>query len=252
MTQPHLSIIIPAYQEAGRIERTLDQLAAFLHSERLEDTEVIVAVAASSDGTADLATAKRSLFSRFRVIHTGPQIGKGRDVRSGVLEAKGKFRLFMDADLATPLHHIQEILPLLEQGADVVIAVRNLTQTHTGMRLLISNGGNWLVRSVLLPGIKDTQCGFKAFTAEAAEELFCRQTILGWGFDMEILAIARMYKMRIDQVEVRDWSDQPNSTFEDAVAGAAMVTLGELVMILYRRWTGGYRNKRYAHTPLSS
>ncbi len=252
MSRPKLSLIIPAYQEARRIEASLDQLASYLKRHHYSDYEVLVVVADSPDGTAELADAKSKLFESFRVVHAGPKVGKGRDVRTGMFEAQGDYRLFMDADLATPLHHLESVRKLTAQGKPVVIAVRNLKSSHTGMRKLVSSLGNLLVQILLLPGLKDSQCGFKAFSAEAANELFSRQTILGWGFDMEILAIARNRKYEISQIVVADWSDKPNGTFEGEVGAAALETLGELFAITWRRLTGRYRHKNFNYEPYQS
>jgi dolichyl-phosphate beta-glucosyltransferase len=249
MKPPALSIVIPAYQEAGRIERSLETLAAFLKSHGDKDTEVLVVVADSPDGTAELARNKANLFHRFRVIDAGPKVGKGYQVRMGMLEAHGSYRLFMDADLATPLHHIDRLRELMAQQAPVIIAVRDLTSSHTGLRKLVSSLGNWLVRAVLLPGIRDTQCGFKAFSATAAEELFRRQTVMSWGFDMEILAIARILKYQIVQIPAPDWHDLPEGTIGDDITMAAFETLGELAMIVGRKWTGRYRHASFTDTP---
>lgn len=245
--RPKRSIIVPAYQEAARIEKTLDRLAEYLKQHDETDTEVVVVVADSPDGTAGLARSKAKLFSNFRVVEPGPKAGKGRDVRVGMYEAKGEYKLFMDADLATPLRHLEPAWAQLEQGADVVIAVRDLTSSHTGLRKFVSGFGNTLVQVMILPGYKDTQCGFKGFTARAAEELFSRQTILGWGFDMEILTIARQLKFRVAQLPVSDWSDKPNGTFEDNVSSAALETLGELLVIWWRRLTGRYKKPNFTY-----
>lgn len=249
MSAPKLSLIIPAYQEAARIEATLDELSTYLKREAMNSVEVVVVVADSPDGTADLAKAKAPLFESLRVIDAGPKVGKGRDVRTGMFEATGEYRLFMDADLATPLHHITEVQAKISEGYEVIAAVRDLTSSHTGLRKLLSGAGNWLVRLLLLPGIKDTQCGFKAFSAAAVEELFSRQAILGWGFDMEILALARMKKCKIALLPVPDWDDKPNGTFEGQVTSAAFEALGELLTIVFKRLTGQYKHKHYKYTP---
>lgn len=251
MKRPALSIVIPAYQEATRIEKSLEQLAAYLKAHKLA-AEVIVSVPTSPDGTAKLAESKAGLFQDFRVVAAGPKAGKGRDVRVGIMEARGELKLFMDADLATPLHYIKNVLELHRQGSEVIIAVRDLNSSHTGIRKLLSSSGNWLVQAALLRGIKDTQCGFKAFSAKAADELFRRQTILGWGFDMEILAIAKMRKYPIAQIEVPDWTDKPDGTFEGSVSSAAVETLGELALILWRKWTGRYRSPNFTYEPYQS
>ncbi len=249
MKQPELSIIIPAYQEAARIEHTLETLAAYLKGHKYDDTEVLVVSADSPDGTAELARRKAKLFRQIRVVESGPKVGKGRDVRTGMMEATGTYRLFMDADLATPLHYIEDVRREMAAGRDVIIATRDLTSSHTGLRKLLSSLGNRLVQLLLLPGFRDTQCGFKAFSAEAADELFRRQTILGWGFDMEILAIARMRGYSIVQIAAPDWSDMPNGTFEGEVTSAALETLGELMTIVWRKWTGRYKSKHYTYQP---
>lgn len=238
---PRLSIIIPAYQEAKRIEKTLDQLAVYLTTHRYTDTEVVVVNADSPDGTAALAQSKAKLFEQFCLVPAGPRAGKGRDVRLGMLSARGQYRLYMDADLATPLHHLETMREFMSKKVDIVIAVRNLESTHKGFRKLISEGGNWLVQALLLRGIVDSQCGFKMFSAEATEKIFRRQTILGWGFDMEILAIARRLGYRIHIIPITDWSDKPGGTFEGQVGTAAIQTLGDLLAIWWRRLGGRYR-----------
>lgn len=247
--RPQRSIIVPAYQEAARIGETLDRLAEYLREQGAGDTEVVVVVADSPDGTADIARGKADRFKQLRVVEPGPKVGKGRDVRIGMYEAAGKYKLFMDADLATPLHHLQPAWGALENGSDVVIAVRDLTSSHTGLRKFVSGFGNRLVQLLILPGYKDTQCGFKGFTEQAAEQLFSRQTILGWGFDMEILTIARLRKLRVAQLPVPDWSDKPNGTFEAQVGSAALETLGELMTIWWRRLIGRYRTPNFSYPP---
>lgn len=245
--RPQRSIIVPAYQEATRIEKTLERLAEHLKQHSSIPTEVVVVVADSPDGTAGLARAKAGLFRDFRLVEPGPKQGKGRDVRVGMYEAKGEYKLFMDADLATPLRHLEPAWAQLEQGADVVIAVRDLTSSHTGLRKFVSGFGNRLVQIMILPGYKDTQCGFKGFTARAAQDLFSRQTILGWGFDMEILAVARQLKLKVAQLPVSDWTDKPNGTFEDNVGSAALETLGELFTIWWQRLTGRYKKPSFTY-----
>lgn len=247
MKQPLLSIIIPAYQEAARIQPTLEELAEFLKEQSYKDVEVLVVVANGNDKTAELAAAKASLFPRFRVALAGPRAGKGRDVRTGMMEASGRFKLFMDADLATPLHHIATVFSSLPKEPEVIIGVRDLNTTHQGQRKWISNLGNLAVRLLLLPGIKDTQCGFKVFRDDVAEEVFRRQHTLGWGFDMEVLAIARMQGFHIQVLNIPDWHDKPHGTFQPAISSAAFKTLAELIVIIWRRWTGAYRRKTFIY-----
>lgn len=248
MKSPELSIVIGAYQEAARIQHSLRELAAYLREHNLQATEVVVVVADSPDGTAKLAAAEASLFKNFRVIDAGPKAGKGRDIRLGMMEARGAYRLYMDADLATPLHHIAQVMGHMAAGDEVIIGVRDLSSSHTGFRKLISAGGNFLIQLFVLRGITDTQCGFKAFSAKATQELFSRQTILGWGFDMELLVIARKLGYKVATIEIDDWHDQPHGTIEEAgFTLAAFETLWELVVIVWRRLMGGYTTPNYHH-----
>jgi len=146
MSTPRLSIIIPTYKEAVRIEKTLDSLAAYLKEHKIEDTQVLVIDTGSPDATVALAKSKAKKFRDFRIVEAGPRQGKGHNVRVGMLEATGEYRLFMDADLATPLKYIKEVQKEIKTKADVIIAVRDLTHIHTGFRKFLSSMGNWLVR----------------------------------------------------------------------------------------------------------
>lgn len=253
MTEPiDLSIILPAYMEAQGIAQTLDRLAEFLNTHAYDGgVEVLVVVANSPDGTARIAETKSSLFQNFRVIHAGPRAGKGRDVRLGMFEAEGRYRLFMDADLATPLEHLEEVKQLINGGAKVGIAVRNLVQIHSGfMRKVITKVGNILAQVILLPGFKDTQCGFKFFEAKAVEEIFSRMTILGWGFDLEILAVARRLGYQVDVIEAPDWKDPKAAgvgLVGDSAARAALQVFKDLIRVRWNLMRGLYRNPSYFH-----
>ena len=247
MTSPKtdLSIVIPAYQEAELISGTLHRLAAWLNEHDYGVVEVIVVVADSPDGTAALAMAEKQLFTSFRVIDAGAKVGKGRDVRLGIMAARGRYRLFMDADLATPLVHLDDVYRLMQTGADVGIAVRNLVRIHHQLRRrVISKIGNLLAQTILLPGIKDTQCGFKVFRADVAEPVFRRMTILGWGFDLEVLSIARSLGYQIETFEAADWTD-PKAVGEgmgdDSAGGVALQTFRELLAIRYNLIRRRYR-----------
>lgn len=179
---PNISIIIPAWQEADRIGSSLVELSKYLRENVWTNVEVLVVVADSPDKTLEIAQSKSGLFKNYKVIQAGPRAGKGRDVRLAMQQARGQYKLFMDADLATPLHHLTTVRRLMEEKADVIIGVRNLKTSHNGLRKIISNAGNWLVRRVLDLNIGDTQCGFKAFRGPVADDLFGVQTINGWGF----------------------------------------------------------------------
>jgi dolichyl-phosphate beta-glucosyltransferase len=246
-----LSIIIPAYQEAAGIGQALETLAKFLDTRDYGVIEVLVVVADSPDGTAKIAQSKAGLFKHFRVVHAGPRAGKGRDVRLGIFEAKGRYKLFMDADLATPLEHLDDVHALMLQDADVIIAVRSLWSIHKGLlRKMMSTFGNVFIQVLILPGIKDTQCGFKAFEAEAAAAIFSRQTMLGWSFDAEVLKIARLLGYKIRKIEAPDWKDPKTAGMGlvgDSALHAAIQTLLDTVEIRLNVWEGRYKKPNYTH-----
>lgn len=250
----NLSIIIPAYMEAAGIAGVLQQLAAFLKSRHYGPVEVIVVVADSPDGTAAVAQSQAKLFEHFRVIKSGPRQGKGYQVRIGLFEAKGRYRLFMDADLATPLIHLDDVQAHIEKGDRVIIAVRDLWSIHKGiLRKIMSSFGNVFIQLLILPGIKDTQCGFKAFEAEACQQIFSRQTMLGWSFDAEVLLVARKLGYKIATIEAADWKDPKAANMGlvgDAPLKAAIKTLLDTVVIRLNAWKGVYKKPTYVHKSL--
>lgn len=246
--KPDLSIVIPTYNEAGRIEKTLEELAKYLKSEKI-NAEVLVVDADSPDGTAKLVDRFNKQFNNLRLISAGPKPNgkfiKGRQVKQGMLEAKGDYVLFMDADLATPLRYIKNALTELKSGKQVAICVRDLQKSHKGLRKLVSGVGNLLVQMVLLPGIRDTQCGFKAFTKQATMAVFPAQTIDGWGFDMEILAIARKRGYSIGLIDVSDWRDikEGSKISGSSPIKASLQTFQDLIRIRWGFLRGRYKVK---------
>jgi dolichyl-phosphate beta-glucosyltransferase len=251
-----LSIIIPAYMEAAGIAGALEELAAFLKTRDYGEVEVLVVIPDSPDGTAKIAESKKGLFQHFRVVNAGPRAGKGRDVRLGIYEAKGRYRLFMDADLATPLRHLDDVHAAMQKDAKVIVAVRDLWSIHKGLlRKLMSSFGNIFIQVLILPGIKDSQCGFKAFEAEAAEAIFSRQTMLGWSFDAEVLKIARLLGYKIKTIEAPDWKDPKVAGMGlvgDSPLKAAIQTLLDTVVIRLNAWGGKYKKSNYAHKSIYS
>ena len=239
-----LSLVIPAYRERGMIGPTLKETASFLEQHKLLDrTEVIVVAADGGDGTADISRSNARLFKHFVLVEPGEKVGKGRDVREGMKVAKGDYCIFTDADLATPLHHIPAMLEKLEAGSDVVIGVRNLEAKHSDlMRRWSSKLSNILINLLAVPGIRDTQCGFKGFTRDSGSFLFEKQTIMGWGFDIELLAIAQMTHCKIVTMDIDDWTDPKGESglVGESQFGAMMRTLGELVRVRINIWKGVY------------
>jgi dolichyl-phosphate beta-glucosyltransferase len=162
----------------------------------------------------------------------------------------------MDADLATPLEHLDQVHAAIQQNAKVIIAVRNLWSIHKGLlRKMMSKFGNLFIQVLILPGVKDTQCGFKAFEAEAAEQIFSRQTMLGWSFDAEILKIARLQGFAITKIEAPDWKDPKVAGMGlvgDSALHAAIQTLLDTVVIRLDAWGGSYKKPNYVHKHIYS
>ena len=250
-TRIDLSIIIPAYNEAARIGDSLETLATFLATRKFGIVEVLVVTADSPDGTAAIVRSKAKLFEHFNFIEPGPRVGKGRDVRVGMFEAKGRYKLFMDADLATPLIHLDDVQAFIERRGKVAIAVRDLLIIHEGiLRKVISKAANIAAQALVVPGIKDTQCGFKVFDSDAAEAIFSRMTMQQWSFDMEILAITRQLHYPIEYIETPDWQDPK-------VQGSGLVGDSQLKIVFngfldpfkirLNILTGRYHSPNYTH-----
>lgn len=237
------SIIIGALREEKRIGGTLSALYVFLRDNALLDTtELVLVVADGGDKTKEIVLEHKKNFPHFVLVEPGAPLGKGRDIQAGVLQAHGELRIFMDADMATPLHHLQTLLAIWEQKRPpVIIGVRNLHTIHHDLsRRVISLIGNLCFFVVSGSYIKDTQCGFKAMSAEAATTCFSRLTRLYWSYDMELLTIAKVHKLKIVQIPIPDWQDIPGGTFTKSLQDSYQF-LKDLVQILRYRITGTYR-----------
>lgn len=191
--QPFLSIIIPAYNEEQRLHSTLRQVHDFLQSQPYS-SEVLVVENGSEDRTLAIARDFAAGHPNFRTLHE-EESGKGRAVRRGMLEASGEYRFMCDADLSMPISELPRFLPPLLPDPHIAIASRESPGAvrygepeyrHLGGRLI-----NLLIRLLALPKLHDTQCGFKCFRADVAEDLFKYQTINGWSFDIEVLYLAK-------------------------------------------------------------
>jgi glycosyltransferase involved in cell wall biosynthesis len=199
-----LSIIFPAHNEEDRLPEALQKTAAFLAAQSFT-YELILIENASHDHTLQIAQEFATSHPYTRVIHDDLP-GKGRAVKTGMLTAKGEFRYVCDVDLSMPVEEILKFLPPANVDYDVAIASREakgaVRYGEPFYRHLIGRIFNTLVRILTLPELNDTQCGFKCFTAQAAETLFPQMTISGWTFDVEILAIARSWGYRIIEVPI--------------------------------------------------
>jgi dolichyl-phosphate beta-glucosyltransferase len=239
LTPPFLSIIIPAHNEELRLPRTLNQVFAFLETQTYP-TEVVVVENGSSDRTLELAREVAASQPNLIVLHEDHP-GKGNAVRRGVLEAQGQYRFICDADLSMPIEEVQNFLPPALTGFDVVIASREApgavrynepSYRHWGGRAI-----NLVIRSLILPGLQDTQCGFKCFHADAAQKLFSQQTLGGWSFDIEILYLARKKRMSIREIPVNWYFDADSKV--NAVSDALRM-VGDIFRIHLHALRGGY------------
>jgi len=207
MTSPELSIIVPAYNEEALISGTLDGLKTYL-STRPELYEIIVVDDGSDDKTAACIQSWQKVNRvDLRLLVNEKNMGKGFSIRRGVMESRGSTLIFIDADLPYELHAIDGFLQALRNGSDLAIGSRVLPGSQVkGVPLLRYVSGqifSWMVQAVLFSGLPDTQCGFKSFTSAAAKEIFRRLTISGFGFDVEMLFVARKLKLAIQPVAVQ-------------------------------------------------
>jgi dolichyl-phosphate beta-glucosyltransferase len=190
---PLLSIVIPAHNEEKRLPGTLDQIFEFIQKQTYE-IEVIVVENGSRDRTLEIAQEYARRHANLRVLQNQAR-GKGLAVRAGMLAATGDYRFMCDADLSMPIEEVNRFLPPVLEGCHVAIASREGTgairYNEPPYRHFVGRIYNTIIRFLALPGLQDTQCGFKCFSAEATNELFPRQTLTGWSFDVELLYIAR-------------------------------------------------------------
>jgi dolichyl-phosphate beta-glucosyltransferase len=205
----HLTVILPAYDEVSRIGASVTRVLAYLDS-RPYPSELIVVLDGGRPGAdraiAD-ATRGRDSSNRVTVLDNGQNRGKGFSVRRGVAASRGRYVIFADADLSLPIEDADRFLDVLEKGADIAIGSRVLPESTAGgvpqpMRQWLSRAFNWTVRHLVVGGLRDTQCGFKAFEGARGRALFRRQRLDGFAFDVEILRIAERSAYRVAEVPV--------------------------------------------------
>jgi dolichyl-phosphate beta-glucosyltransferase len=206
-----LSVVIPAYNEEKRITATLESVDGYLEKQPY-DYEIIVIDNNSKDHTSDVVRKLEATTVQKSKVVLVTTPGKGAAVKAGLLEhASGDIVMFMDADNATPISEVEKFLPFFEKGYDVVIGSRytepDLVKVHQPLyRIVLSRMSNLLIQFLAVPGIKDTQLGFKAFTSEAAKNIFPLVTIARWGFDMEVLTVANAKGYKIKEIGV-SWTE---------------------------------------------
>ncbi len=239
---PGLSVIIPAFNEESRLPAYLERVIGYMEKQPFS-FEVIVVDDGSRDGTAAVVEKAAAAKPGIRLVRLPHNRGKGCAVRTGMLEASGKLRLFADADGATPIEEVERLRKAIEAGADVAVGSRALrddalvvkTKLH---RKFIGTVFNCIVRSLTVKGINDTQCGFKLFSANAADAIFPRQQIDDFGFDVELLYICRKKGLRLAEVPV-NWTDIPGTKVK--LVRDSMRMLKDVIKIRLNDWRGEYR-----------
>jgi dolichyl-phosphate beta-glucosyltransferase len=244
------SIVIPAYNEGERLGATLQKVLAYVTQEGW-DAEVIVVNDGSRDKTAELVRAFSEQDPRLRLVENPGNRGKGYSVRHGMLQARGDVIVFSDADLSAPIDEMPKLLGALAAGADIAIGSRWLqadmqTRRQSPARQLFGRVFNLLLRLLLGLRFKDTQCGFKAFTREAARTILPFQRIEGWGFDPEILFLARRFGFGVQEVPVR-WAHSEGTRINPLIDGARMFQ--EMVRIRWYDLTALYDGGRARAVP---
>ena len=232
----YISIIIPAYNEEKRIVSTLQKILDYLTTKDFA-WEIILVDDGSIDRTSEIA---KGLIKneRLRVIKNPVNQGKGYSVKKGALASNGEIILFSDADLSTPIEELDKMIPWLNEGYDIVIGSRALPESAIEIRQscyreIMGKTFNLLVRTFVLKGFKDTQCGFKCFKRETALKVFNLQKINGFAFDVEILLIAKRLGLKIKDVQVR-WINAPESKVHLIRGSFSM--LWELFKIKFYEW----------------
>jgi dolichyl-phosphate beta-glucosyltransferase len=244
----YLSVIIPAYKEGKRMGENLETCIQYFANKDY-DYEVIIVVDGSPDNTVEIAQSYQGKLKNLRVIENAKNHGKGYVVRQGLLEARGKYRLFFDADGSTSITHLDSFLPEFKNGYSVVIGSRDIKGSFIKVRQpkyreIMGDMGNWLIRIVLgLWSYPDTQCGFKILTAEAAEAIAKRMVVDRFAFDFEMLILAKKLGFKIKQMPVH-WINEEGSTVSLTGPNGFTQVLIDLFKIKGRLLSGKYNLKQ--------
>ena len=241
MSHPQLSIVIPAYNESARIEATLERVMNCVAAQGW-DAEVVVVDDGSKDDTVAIVERWMEKHPRLHLVKNSGNRGKGYSVRNGLLQAAGDVVMFTDADLSAPMEEASRLMAAIAAGADVAIGSRWMDKGRQTIhqplyRQFFGRCFNGVTRGVMGLPFKDTQCGFKAFRRPAAQIIFRLQRIERWGFDPEILFIARKLKYTITEVPVT-WGHDERSRMSYLKDGMKM--LEEMAVIRYNSLAGRY------------
>ncbi|MGO9127332.1 MAG: dolichyl-phosphate beta-glucosyltransferase [Terriglobales bacterium] len=241
MPSPTYSVVLPAYNESERIATTIDKISAFA-AQRDWQTEIIVVDDGSSDDTAEVVRRCAATRPGVRLLQNPGNRGKGYSVRHGMLQAQGEVLLFSDADLSSPIAEAEKLFAAIATGADVAIGSRWVNtelqlRRQPLYRQLLGRAFNLALRLILGLQFKDTQCGFKAFTRRAAHLLFPLQKIERWGFDPELLYLAKRLQLRVEEVPVA-WAHREGTRINPLRDGIRM--FGEMLQIRWNALLGQY------------
>jgi len=241
------SFILPAYNESERLTSSLPKVLAYVRQRQL-DAEIIVVNDGSKDDTAAIVQKFAAADPCIRLLENPGNRGKGYSVRNGMLHARGDVILFSDTDLSSPIYEADKLFAAIRKGADVAIGSRWLqrnlqTERQPLMRQLYGRLFNLGLRIVLGLNFKDTQCGFKAFTREAAHVIFPRQRVERWGFDPEILFLAAKFKLKTVEVPV-EWAHDHRSKINPLRDGLRMGT--EVLLARWNDMRGKYEQPSFA------
>lgn len=245
--KPYLSVIISAYKEEHRIGKNLVEMDSYLKSKGFT-YEFVIVVDGSPDKTADVIKDYQKQIPNIRMFDNPENHGKGYGIRQGLLEANGEYRLFLDADGSTSITHLDAFLPEFQNGYDLVIGSRDISgayvQVHQAKyKEILGDMGNWAIRILLgLWSYPDTQCGFKMLNAKAAEAVASRMVVDRFGFDFEMLVLAKKLGFKIKQMPVR-WLNEEGSTVTLTGPNGYIQVLIDLFKTRMRLWGGKYNLK---------
>ena len=239
--KPLLSIVVPAYNEENRLRKTLPEFLKFLADSK-KPVEIIFVDDGSSDNTSEVIRKSTEGLESARLIKLPVNRGKGAAIRDGMLVARGKFRIFADADNSTPIWQAGELLKAANERT-VVIGSRYVSGSQIKIkqpfyRVVGSRFLNLIIRIILLPDIRDTQCGFKLFPQRAVEEIFPKIRLTRFSFDLEVLALAKEFGYRIKEVPI-EWKDSPHSTVDPVKDGLKL--LRDAIRVKIHLMRGDYR-----------
>ncbi len=237
-----LSIVIPAYNEENRITPTIDSVVAYAENKFPHQYEILIVLDGSIDNTPDIVEQLSHTYSAIKIFANDINQGKGAAVRQGILASTGEYVVFMDADNSTHINELDAMLPVCQNGVDIVIGSRDMKESRVEIhqpkhKELLGDLGNWWIQIVLVGGLDDTQCGFKVFNGDIARKLFQKVSMKGWSFDIEVLALARYLGYTIKEMPVIWYNDsESHVTLFDYLA-----VLRDTFIIKYRLLSNYYQ-----------